>query len=85
MLLLFPLLSFAPFRGKLCSCVHEAVSRFNDPSSLGAAALPAASKSIALERNRRKKLNDRLFALRALVPKISKVHSLYQSDYGMTA
>lgn len=32
-----------------------------------------ASKNIVSERNRRKKLNERLFALRAVVPKISKV------------
>ena len=41
--------------------------------SRAGAASSAASKNIVSERNRRKKLNERLFALRAVVPNISKV------------
>ncbi|KVI07078.1 Myc-type, basic helix-loop-helix (bHLH) domain-containing protein, partial [Cynara cardunculus var. scolymus] len=36
----------------------------------------ATSKNIVSERNRRKKLNDRLFALKAVVPNISKTEFL---------
>ncbi|XVF19036.1 hypothetical protein REPUB_Repub11eG0076000 [Reevesia pubescens] len=48
-------------------------SGYYDSSSPDGAASSAASKNIVSERNRRKKLNDRLFALRAVVPKISKM------------
>ncbi|XP_062077383.1 transcription factor bHLH35 [Humulus lupulus] len=44
-----------------------------DSSSPDGAASSAASKNIVSERNRRKKLNERLFALRAVVPNISKM------------
>ncbi|XWS28151.1 hypothetical protein CRYUN_Cryun25bG0041000 [Craigia yunnanensis] len=47
-------------------------SGYYDSSSPDGAA-SAASKNIVSERNRRKKLNDRLFALRAVVPNISKM------------
>ena len=44
----------------------------SSPDGSGAAS-SMASKNIVSERNRRKKLNERLFALRAVVPNISKV------------
>ncbi|XP_030549562.1 transcription factor bHLH35 isoform X1 [Rhodamnia argentea] len=55
------------------SWVDEAISGYYDSSSPDGAASTAASKNIVSERNRRKKLNERLFALRAVVPNISKM------------
>ncbi|ESW10763.1 hypothetical protein PHAVU_009G235700 [Phaseolus vulgaris] len=51
----------------------EALSGYYDSSSPDGAASSAASKNIVSERNRRKKLNERLFALRSVVPNISKM------------
>lgn len=42
-------------------------------STAVASAAAASSKNIAMERDRRKRLNEKLFALRAVVPKITKV------------
>ncbi|GLT72829.1 hypothetical protein SLA2020_447280 [Shorea laevis] len=53
--------------------LDEAFSGYYDSSSPDGAASSAASKNIVSERNRRRKLNDRLFALRAVVPNISKM------------
>jgi len=53
--------------------LDEALSGYYDSSSPDGAASSAASKNIVSERNRRKKLNERLFALRSVVPNISKV------------
>ncbi|KAL6194530.1 hypothetical protein ACLB2K_035612 [Fragaria x ananassa] len=52
---------------------EEAFSGYYDSSSPDGAASSMASKNIVSERNRRKKLNERLFALRAVVPNISKM------------
>ncbi|KAK2646212.1 hypothetical protein Ddye_021407 [Dipteronia dyeriana] len=53
--------------------IEEAFSGYYDSSSPDGAASTAASKNIVSERNRRKKLNERLFALRAVVPNITKM------------
>ncbi|PQQ20122.1 transcription factor bHLH35 [Prunus yedoensis var. nudiflora] len=55
--------------------LDEAFSGYYDSSSPDGGASSMASKNIVSERNRRKKLNERLFALRAVVPKISKKNS----------
>lgn len=53
--------------------IDEAFSGYYDSSSPDGAASSMAAKNIVSERNRRKKLNERLFALRSVVPNITKV------------
>lgn len=51
----------------------EPISGYYDSSSPDGAANSSTAKNIVSERNRRKKLNERLFALRSVVPNISKM------------
>ncbi|XP_056858607.1 transcription factor bHLH35 isoform X3 [Raphanus sativus] len=53
--------------------LEEAISGSCDSSSPDGAASSPASKNIVSERNRRQKLNQRLFALRSVVPNITKM------------
>ncbi|XP_058113613.1 transcription factor bHLH35-like [Magnolia sinica] len=51
----------------------EAISGYYDSSSPDGVASSTSAKNIMSERNRRKKLNERLFSLRAVVPNITKM------------
>ncbi|KAB5514734.1 hypothetical protein DKX38_028640 [Salix brachista] len=53
--------------------MDPASSQIYDSSSPDGAASAIASRNTVSERNRRKKLNDKLFALREAVPRISKL------------
>ncbi|WOG96890.1 hypothetical protein DCAR_0416228 [Daucus carota subsp. sativus] len=53
--------------------LDDTLSAYYDSSSPDGGQSSTASKTIVSERNRRKKLNDRLYALRAVVPNITKM------------
>lgn len=66
--------------------LDETLSAYYDSSSPdGARSQLVEPKHIVCERKRRQKLTDRILALRAVVPNITKVHTfLYTSHYNLT-
>ncbi|CAN1811302.1 Transcription factor bHLH35 [Linum perenne] len=70
------------FSSSSAAPMDEAFSGYYDSSSSpdGGGASSAASKNIVSERNRRKMLNERMFALRAVVPTISKLRVAYMGE-----
>ena len=50
-----------------------AAGKEKGPAGTGGGAAAAANKNILMERDRRRKLNEKLYALRSVVPNITKV------------